>query len=204
MGSTIKWETDIDVVLSMAQNEKKLILLYFFNPDWIHCEKMDAVTYPDKNVTEFITQNIIPLRVLSDAIPLSTDFNVQGAPTLILLDTSGKEHYRAVGFIPAKEMIPLLLFGIAKTYFDLNQFDQAIQKLDVIISEYPESYTAPEATYLRGVYGYKNSRDRKHLKQAYEKLRREYKQTRWAIRALPLAKSIIILLVSYLWKRWCL
>ncbi len=162
---------------------------------------MDAVTYPDKNVTEFISQNIIPLRVLSDAIPLSTDFNVQGAPTLILLDASGKEHYRAVGFIPAEEMIPLLLFGIAKIYFDLDQSDQAIQKLDTIISEHPKSYTAPEAAYLRGVYGYKNTHDRKHLKQAYKKLRHEYKQRGWAIRTLPLAKIIIILLGSYLWKR---
>jgi tetratricopeptide (TPR) repeat protein len=161
---------------------------------------MDADTYPDKNVTEFITQNFISLRVLSDAIPLSTDFNVQGAPTFILLDTSGKEHYRAVGFIPAEEMIPLLLFGIAKTYFDLDQFDQAIQKLDIIISEHPKSYTAPEATYLRGVYGYKSTRDRKHLRQACEKLRHEYKQIGWAIRALPLAKSIIMLLVSYFRK----
>jgi hypothetical protein len=33
MGSTIKWETDIDVALSMAQNEKKSILLNFFNPE---------------------------------------------------------------------------------------------------------------------------------------------------------------------------
>jgi hypothetical protein len=162
---------------------------------------MDAVTYPDKNVTEFITENFIPVRVLSDAIPLSTDFNVQGAPTLILLDTGGKEHYRTVGFIPAEEMIPLLLFGIAKTYFDFHQFDLAIRKLDIIVSQHPKSYTAPEATYLRGVYGYKSTRDRKHLWQAYEKLRGEYKQSRWAIRALPLAKSFITLLVSYLWKR---
>ena len=161
---------------------------------------MDAATYPDKDVTEFITQNFISLRVLSDAIPLSTDFNVQGAPTFILLDTSGKEHYRAAGFIPAEEMIPLLLYGIAKTYFDLDQFDQAIQKLDVIISEHPKSYTAPEATYLRGVYGYESTHDRSHLKQAYEKLRNGYKQGRWALRALPLAKSIIMLLVSYFRK----
>ncbi|HVO66641.1 MAG TPA: hypothetical protein VMT12_09170 [Syntrophales bacterium] len=162
---------------------------------------MDAVTYPDKNVTEFIKQNFIPLRVLTDSIPLSTDFNVQGAPTLILLDKSGKEHYRAVGFIPIEEMIPLLLFGIAKTYFDLNQFDQAIQKLDVIISEHPKSYTAPEATYLWGVYGYKSTHDRRHLRQAYEKLRHGYKHKVWTIRILPLVKSIITLLVSYLWKR---
>ncbi len=33
MGSTIKWETDIDVTLSIAQNEKKSILLNFFNPE---------------------------------------------------------------------------------------------------------------------------------------------------------------------------
>ncbi|MGZ3634931.1 MAG: tetratricopeptide repeat protein [Syntrophales bacterium] len=161
---------------------------------------MDADTYPDKDVTEFITENIVPLSVLSDAIPLSTDFNVQGAPTLILLDNSGKEHYRAVGFIPAEEMIPLLLFGIAKTYFDLDQFDQAIQELDAIVSEHPKSYTAPEATYLRGVYGYKSTHDRSHLKQAYEKLRNGYPQTELAKRLLPLVKSIIRLLVSYLRK----
>jgi len=161
---------------------------------------MDADTYPDRYVTEFITENIVPLSVLSDAIPLSTDFNVQGAPTLILLDASGKEHYRAVGLIPTEEMIPLLLFGIAKTYFDLDQCDQAIRKLDVIISEYPRSCTAPEATYLRGVYGYRSTHDRSHLKQAYEKLRNEYPQTARALRLLPLVKSIIRLLVSYLRK----
>ena len=161
---------------------------------------MDADTYPDRNVTEFITQNFISLRVLSDAIPLSTDFNVQGAPTFVLLDTGGKEHYRTAGFIPADEIIPLLLFGIAKTYVDLAQFNQAIQKLDVIISEHPKSYTAPEATYLRGVYGYKITRDRSHLKQAYEKLRNGYPQTERAIRLLPLMKSIIGLLVSHFRK----
>jgi len=161
---------------------------------------MDADTYPDKDVTEFITENMVPLSALSDAIPLSTDFNVRGAPTLILLDASGKEHYRAVGFIPAREMIPLLLFGIAKTYFYLGQLDRAIQKLDVIISGHPKSYTAPEATYLRGVYGYKSTHDRSNLKQAYEKLRDGYPQTARALRLLPLVKSIITLLVSYIRK----
>jgi hypothetical protein len=32
MESTINWETDIDAALSRAQNEKKLILIYFFRP----------------------------------------------------------------------------------------------------------------------------------------------------------------------------
>jgi len=162
---------------------------------------MDTDTYPDKNVTAFIARNFISLRVLSDAIPLSTDFNVQGAPTFILLDTNGKDHYRAVGFIPAEEMIPLLLFGIAKTYFDLDQVSQAIQKLDIIISKHPKSYTAPEATYLRGFYGYESTHNRSHLKQAYEKLRSGYPQTELAKRLLPLAKCVARLVISYLWRR---
>jgi len=33
MESIIKWETDIDVALSMAQNQQKSVLLYFFNPE---------------------------------------------------------------------------------------------------------------------------------------------------------------------------
>ena len=33
MESVIKWEADIDIALSMAQNEKKLILLDFFSPE---------------------------------------------------------------------------------------------------------------------------------------------------------------------------
>jgi hypothetical protein len=161
---------------------------------------MDADTYPDKDVTEFITDNIVPLRLLFGAMPLSKDFKVKWTPTLILLDTTGREHYRVVGFTTAEEIIPTLLLGIAKTYFELGQPDQAIRNLDKIISEYHKSDQAPEATYLRGVSLYKSTHDRNHLRQAYHKLRDGYPQTERAMRASPLAKSIIRLLVSYLRK----
>jgi tetratricopeptide (TPR) repeat protein len=159
---------------------------------------MDADTYPDRNVTEFITEHIVPLRILFGAVPLSRNFKVKWTPTLIVLDISGKEHYRIVGFTTAEEIIPTLLLGIAKTYFELDQLDQAIRNLDKIISEHPKSDQAPEATYLRGVSGYKSTHNRNHLKQAYEKLRDGYPQTERAKRALPLAKSIVRLLITYL------
>ncbi len=162
---------------------------------------MDADTYPDKNVTEFITENIVPLRILFGALPLSKDFKAKWTPTFILLDTIGREHYRVAGFKTAEEIIPTLLLGIAKTHFELGQPDQAIRNLDKIISEYPKSDQAPEATYLRGVSLYKVTHDRNHLKQAYHKLLDGYPQTERAVRASPLAKSVIRLLVSYLWRR---
>jgi thioredoxin-related protein len=76
---------------------------------------MDADTYRDKNVTEFIIENIIPLRILFGAMPLSKDFKVKWTPTVILIDASGREHYRVVGITTAEEIIPTLLLGIAKT-----------------------------------------------------------------------------------------
>ncbi|HVO65801.1 MAG TPA: hypothetical protein VMT12_04885 [Syntrophales bacterium] len=161
---------------------------------------MDADTYSDKNLTEFILENIIPLRIIFGAMPLSKNFNAKWTPTLIVLDTSGREHYRIVGFTTAEELIPALLMGIAKTYFELDQFDRAIRNMDKIISEYPVSDQVPEATYLRGVSSYNNTHDRSHLKQAYKKLRDGYPQNGRAKRLLPLVKSILRLLVSYLRK----
>jgi hypothetical protein len=46
---------------------------------------MDAVTYPDNKVIEFIQKSFIPLQVPHDAKPLSADFNIKWTPTLITL-----------------------------------------------------------------------------------------------------------------------
>jgi len=146
---------------------------------------MDAVTYPNKDVAVFISENLIPIRVRFDAIPLSKDFTVKWTPTHVILDIKGKEHYRNVGFVPAEEMIPLLLLGMAKTCFDLDDLDQAIVDFDQIIGTYPKSHSAPEAIYLRGVSRYLSTHDGSHLKQLQEKLRDEYPQSVWAQRSLP-------------------
>src|SRR3972149_1205178 len=82
---------------------------------------MGAVTYPQVEVVEFVEQTLIPLQVTSDA-PLAKDFNLQWTPTLIVLDLEGKEHHRAIGFLPPEELIPMLLAGIGKCDFDLQHF----------------------------------------------------------------------------------
>ena len=146
---------------------------------------MDTVSYPDSKVTDFILNNVIPLRVPFDAEPLASDFNVKWTPTIITVDWNGIEHHRTVGFLPPEELIPSILLGLAKTYYELDQFPAALQALEKIINEYPKSGSAPEAVFLHGVCGYKNTHDPKHLKQAYEKLIAEYKDSEWAKRALP-------------------
>ena len=146
---------------------------------------MDTVTYPNDKVIEFIQKNLIPLRVAFDAQPLSTDFNIKWTPTLITLDSNGKEHYRTVGFLPPEELIPSLLLGIAKSHFDLERFSEALSVLNKIIAEYPKSDSAPEAVYLRGVCKYKSTLKPQPLKEAYEQLQANYSSSEWTKRAYP-------------------
>jgi len=146
---------------------------------------MDAVTYPNKDVADFINEELIPLRVRFDAVPLAKDFTVKWTPTIIMLDTKGKEHRRTVGFVPAEEMIPLLELGMAKTCFDLDDQDQAVVYCDQIIRAYPQSHSAPESVYLRGVSLFLGTHDAGNLKQLHEKLRNEYPQSAWVQRSSP-------------------
>lgn len=185
MGKTMIWETKLDVALTQAKAENKHILLDFFNPGWIGCKQMDAVTYPNEQVIEFIQKHLIPLRVAFDAQPLSTDFNLKWTPTLITLDADGKEHQRTVGFLSPEELIPSLLLGIAKSHFDRERFNEALSILETLLKDHSKSDSAPEAIYLRGVCKYKSTHNPKPLKEAYEQLQAKYPSSEWMKRAYP-------------------
>lgn len=145
---------------------------------------MGAVTYPDEKVADFVMQKMVPLQVQADK-PLADEFKVKWTPTIVVLDYYGKEHHRTVGFFPPEEFIPSLLLGMGKAGFDADRFDDAIQLFDKLLAEYPKSGAAPEAIYLRGVSCYKSTHGAGPLKEAYEKLKAEYPQSEWTMRAQP-------------------
>jgi tetratricopeptide (TPR) repeat protein len=146
---------------------------------------MDAVTYPEHEIINFVSENMIPLQVLFDDQPLSTNFNVKWTPTLVTLDTDGKEHHRTVGFLSPEELIPSLLLGMAKSYFETDRFDEALTNLERLLERYPKSDSAAETVYLRGVSRYKSTHDPKPLKEAYEQLAADYPSSEWTKRAYP-------------------
>ena len=146
---------------------------------------MDAVTYPNDRVIEFMEEHVVPLRVRFDAQPISSDFNVKWTPTLVTLDADGEEHHRTIGFLAPEELIPSLLLGIAKSHFDRGQFSESLSILEKLLTDYPQSDSAPEATYLRGVDRYKSTEDPKGLKEAYERLQADYPSSEWTKRAYP-------------------
>lgn len=146
---------------------------------------METVTFPEEKVVEFVEQMVIPLRVPHDHRPLSEDFNVKWTPTLIVLDESGKEHHRTVGFLPPEEFIAANLLGIGKMYFDKGEFQKAIEVLNRVLKEFETTGAAPEAIFVRAVAKFKSLNETSHLKEAYELLTEKYPESEWAKRALP-------------------
>lgn len=146
---------------------------------------MDAVTYPQEAVIDFVSQHLIPLRIQFNEEPYTSQFRVKWTPTLVILDHKGEEHHRTVGFFEPNQLIPSLMLGIAKAAFDTDRFETALEYLEKLLGDYPESNSAPEAIYLQGVNLYKSTKDPKPLKAAYEKLADAYPESEWTNRAYP-------------------
>jgi len=181
----IAWESEIGKALARATASQRCVLLYFHSPECIGCQQMDAVTFPELAVDNFITDRMVPLRVPVGTRTLAADFRVVWTPTLITLDYHGKEHQRTLGYLPPDEMVASLLLGIGKTGLDCDQYNEAVVQFNTLLNGCPHSAAAPEAVYLRGVARHKSSHAASALKETYRQLLAEYPASEWTRRAEP-------------------
>ncbi len=181
----IAWESEMGKALARAKAEQKSVLLEFFSPDCIACKQMDSITFQEPEVSNFISDRMVPLRAPVGAKTLAADFRVVWTPTLVVLDYYGKEHQRTLGYLPPEEMVASLLLGIGKVGFDSDQFNEAGIQLNTLLHAFPRSFAAPEAVYLRGVARYKSSHAAAALKEAYLQLLAEYPESEWTKKAEP-------------------
>ncbi len=146
---------------------------------------MGAVTYPDQKVAEFINTNLVPVQLLYNTKPYADDFNIQWTPVVVILDESGKEHFRSVGFLPPEEFISSALLGMLKVHFDLKKYREALDVADILTRDFPKSKAIPETIYWQGVASFEDTNDPQYLKAAYKKLKAEYPSSEWTQRAEP-------------------
>jgi protein disulfide-isomerase len=107
------WTTDYKAALAQAKVEKKMVLLDFTGSDWCaYCKLLDKEVLTQQAFKDFADKNYIlvtldfprekklpnDLKQQNDA--LDQQFNIQGLPTLIVLDADGKELGRQMGYEP--------------------------------------------------------------------------------------------------------
>ena len=106
------WQTDFKAASAQAAKENKMILLDFTGSDWCGwCIKLDKDTFSKPEFQEFAAKNLVLVEIdfpqnkpQSDEVKkqnaeLEAKFGVQGYPTLVLLNSEGKEVARNVGYL---------------------------------------------------------------------------------------------------------
>jgi protein disulfide-isomerase len=108
----LTWQTDFAAASKQAAQEHKYILLDFTGSDWCPwCIKMDKEVFDQSQFSDFAVKNLILVKVdfprktaqspaeKSQNEELAKKYAIEGFPTYILLDSSGKEVRRQVGYL---------------------------------------------------------------------------------------------------------
>ncbi|MEI6073328.1 MAG: thioredoxin family protein [Verrucomicrobiae bacterium] len=106
------WLTDYKAALEQAAKENKPVLLDFTGSDWCGwCVKLDKETFSEDSFKKFAAGNLILVEIdfprnkpQSDEVKkqnreLQAQFGVDGFPTLVLLDSKGKEIAKNPGYL---------------------------------------------------------------------------------------------------------
>ena len=100
----IHWGTDLGQATAQAGAAKKHLLVNFY-ADWCHyCKKLEADTFPNREVAALVNEEFIPVRINVDRDRAAAErYGVQGLPTTLVVDSKGKEVGRIVGYLGPEE-----------------------------------------------------------------------------------------------------
>jgi thiol:disulfide interchange protein len=104
--SAIAWEKDLAGALARAESESKLVMVDFYT-DWCRwCQVMDDKTFSDGAVqTELKRMVVVKLDAERDGRDAARRYRVEGFPTILFLDGSGREVGRIPGYMPPEPFL---------------------------------------------------------------------------------------------------
>jgi thioredoxin-related protein len=109
----LNWSTDLPKALAQAKSEHKLVLIDFTGSDWCPwCIKFDKEVLDTSRFAAYANSHLelvladFPRKKPQSAslkaanAELQKKYNIQGFPTLVVLNSDGKEIGRQVGYQP--------------------------------------------------------------------------------------------------------
>jgi thiol:disulfide interchange protein DsbD len=105
----LKWESSLASAIKVAGMTGKRILVDFTATWCGPCKTMDDLVFSSKAVVDAGAQNTVFVKVDADAQrDIIKKYKVSAYPTLVVLDASGKELKRVLGYQSIREMVDFL------------------------------------------------------------------------------------------------
>lgn len=104
---------------------------------------------------------------------------------MLILDPNGKERYRIEGYLPVEEFRAQLELGLARVAFMSKNWKDAERRYADVLERYPDSKSAPEALYWKGVSHYKGTNDHTVLGELTGLLQQKYPDSIQALKSAP-------------------
>ena len=109
-------------------------------------------------------------------------FNAVWTPTVLVMTPDGEERSRLEGYLSKDEFRAHLEMGLARVAFMSKNFADAENRYAAVLEKYPESKSAPEALYWKGVSRYKATNDHTVLGEMPGQFREKYPDSKWALK----------------------
>ena len=102
--ASIEWQSSPQQAFDRAAEEGLPVLVFLYT-DWCtYCRQMDQTTFSDPEVVRQVAADYVWLRLNAETDPagarLQQQFFVAGFPTVLILDSKGREIDRLQGYVP--------------------------------------------------------------------------------------------------------
>lgn len=113
---------------------------------------MDAESYEDQKAAEFIHDNFLPVKAHIKEHPAWFHrFDVVWTPTVLLLDSDGRERVRLEGYLLNNDFNAALKIGLGRIAFVQKKYADAERWYGDVVANFGNSHLEPEAMYWRAV-----------------------------------------------------
>jgi len=117
----LQWLTDLPKAQAQAKKENKMVMMDFTGSDWCGwCIKLKKEVFSTSEFAKYAKDNLVLVEVdfpHKKELPeeqkkaneaLQQKYNVDGFPTIVMLDGEGKKAGTIVGYLPEKEFLAKL------------------------------------------------------------------------------------------------